>query len=76
MKAIYRAHKNRKPDIWQLNQDLNSMYAGFFPDDMPDLPQRMLGNIKTLKQENDKIDELLGKLQLRLVTHSDMRCFG
>ena len=75
MGAIYQAHKNRKPDIWQLNQDLNSMYAGLFPDDMPDLPQRMLGNIKNLKQENDKIDELLDKLQLRL-THSDMRCFG
>jgi len=60
IKAIKQAHGSMALDIRQLKQDIHSLLAGLWtPDQIADLPQRMLGNLKALKEEHANIDKLI-----------------
>ena len=57
--ALYRVHNSMALDMRQLRQNIGSLFADLFPNDIPDLPQRMLGNVNNLKQTADQMLELI-----------------
>ena len=59
LSALYRVRNTMALDIRQLKQNIGSLFADLFPNDIPDLPQRMLGNVNNLKQTADQMLELI-----------------